>query len=103
MRSRSLVALAIAIGLAAPAAAVAPAVGDVRRSESTTSAAVASAAPAFPAGVTRLSGHTVTRPPSRSPQRYAPGVAAAFVATGADFPDALSAAAAAAEPAAHSC
>ena len=51
----------------------------------------------FSAGVTRLSGQTRYDTAIAVSQRYSPGVAAAFVATGADFPDALSAAAAAAE------
>lgn len=51
----------------------------------------------FPAGSTRLSGKTRYETAIAVSKRYEPGVPAVFVATGTDFPDALSAAAAAAE------
>ena len=93
MRSRSLLAGAVALALALPVTVGAPAIID---------ALPAAAAPApgvapFPAGVTRLSGQTRYETAVSVSQRYSPGVPVAFVATGADFPDALTAAAAAAE------
>lgn len=51
---------------------------------------------AFPGGTTRLAGTSRYETAIQVSQRYAPGVPAVFVATGTDFPDALSAAAAAA-------
>lgn len=50
----------------------------------------------FPSGVTRLEGASRYDTALEVAQQYAPGVPAAFVATGANFPDALSGAAAAA-------
>ncbi|MFD5215763.1 cell wall-binding repeat-containing protein [Microbacterium sp. NPDC058345] len=50
----------------------------------------------FPAGSTRLAGVSRYETAIAVSRRYSPGVPALFVATGADFPDALSAAAAAA-------
>lgn len=50
----------------------------------------------FPAGITRLAGATRYDTALAVSKRYAPGVPAVFVATGRNFPDALSAAAAAA-------
>ena len=50
----------------------------------------------FPAGTTRLSGASRYETAVAASQRFAPGVSVAIVATGADFPDALSAGAAAA-------
>lgn len=50
----------------------------------------------FPAGGTRLAGASRYETAIQVARRYAPGVPAVFVATGANFPDALSAAAAAA-------
>ena len=93
MRSRSLVAGALALGMALSIGVTAPLLAD---------AAPAAAAPAtvispFPAGVTRLSGATRFETAVAVSQRYAPGVPVAFVASGLDFPDGLSASAAAAE------
>ncbi|WP_309065067.1 cell wall-binding repeat-containing protein [Microbacterium sp.] len=51
---------------------------------------------AFPAGVTRLAGPDRYATALEVSRRYSPGVPAVFVATGVNFPDALSAAAAAA-------
>ncbi|KRB37775.1 cell wall-binding repeat-containing protein [Microbacterium sp. Root180] len=50
----------------------------------------------FPGGTTRLAGASRYETAIQVSQRYAPGVPAVFVATGTNFPDALSAAAAAA-------
>lgn len=50
----------------------------------------------FPAGVTRLQGVSRYETAMAVSKRYSPGVPAVFVATGQNFPDALSAAAAAA-------
>ena len=91
MRTRTLLAAAVALALAIPVAFATPGIVD---------AAQAAAAPVvtpFPAGVTRLSGQTRYETAVSVSQRYSPGVPVAFVATGTDFPDALSAAAAAAE------
>ncbi|HEY6800319.1 MAG TPA: cell wall-binding repeat-containing protein [Agromyces sp.] len=49
----------------------------------------------FPDGQTRLAGISRYETAVAVSQRYAPGVRAVFIATGADFPDALSASAAA--------
>ncbi|AXG12158.1 cell wall-binding repeat-containing protein [Intrasporangium calvum] len=51
----------------------------------------------FPDGITRLAGATRYETAIQVSQRYAPGVPAVYVATGTNFPDALSAAAAAAQ------
>ncbi|MFE6995298.1 cell wall-binding repeat-containing protein [Microbacterium sp. NPDC057659] len=51
----------------------------------------------FPTGITRLAGASRYDTAVSVSQRYAPGVDAVFVATGQNFPDALSAAAAAAQ------
>ncbi|GAA1752741.1 cell wall-binding repeat-containing protein [Agromyces humatus] len=91
MRVRALVAAVAMIGLALPMA--------VAQSATTADAAQVSPSAAItplPDGVTRLSGATRYETAVAVSQRYAPGVPVAFVATGADFPDALSAAAAAA-------
>lgn len=50
----------------------------------------------FPAGTTRLAGSNRYLTAITASQRFSPNVPAVFVATGSDFPDALSAAAAAA-------
>lgn len=49
----------------------------------------------FPAGASRLAGQSRYTTAIEVSKKYAPGVAAVFVATGTNFPDALSAAAAA--------
>ncbi|MGV8895434.1 MAG: cell wall-binding repeat-containing protein [Rhodoglobus sp.] len=50
----------------------------------------------FPAGTTRLAGITRYETAIEASRRYSPGVPAVFIATGTNFPDALSGAAAAA-------
>ncbi|NEN04581.1 hypothetical protein G3T36_01720 [Diaminobutyricibacter tongyongensis] len=92
MRSRTLLAAVVALALTLPVAVTVPGLADA-------SPAAATPAPvaAFPAGVTRLSGQSRYETAVAVSQRYSPGVSVAFVATGADFPDALSAAAAAAQ------
>lgn len=97
MRFRAHIAVALSAALALPLATVTPATGAIAASNS--SAAVAEAATEitpFPDGITRLSGATRYETAVAVSKRYAPGVSAAFVATGTAFPDALSAAAAAA-------
>ncbi|WP_345762048.1 cell wall-binding repeat-containing protein [Diaminobutyricibacter sp. McL0608] len=94
MHHRAVLAWVVAFGLALSVGVAVPAVA---------AAGPAAASPAdpviapFSAGVTRLSGQTRYDTAIAVSQRYSPGVEAAFVATGADFPDALSAASAAAE------
>jgi putative cell wall-binding protein len=91
MRGRTLLAGGVALALAVLAGVVAPSVADSAR------AAAESVVAPFPAGVTRLSGQSRYETAVAVSQRYSPGVPVAFVATGTDFPDALSAAAAAAQ------
>lgn len=62
---------------------------------SATAASKAAANP-FPDGITRLSGASRYETAVAVSKRYSAGVPAVFIATGADFPDALSAASAAA-------
>lgn len=87
MRVRALLASFVALGLSVPLAFGAPA---------SHAAAAPTDVSAFPAGVTRLSGATRYETSVAVSRQYSTGVDAAFVATGTDFPDALSAAAAAA-------
>ncbi|KQX05557.1 MULTISPECIES: cell wall-binding repeat-containing protein [unclassified Leifsonia] len=115
MRSRaaSTVVVAFALTLVAQLAVVGPAAAMPASSAASatptawpaTSGSSASAAPAsaasappapFPAGITRLSGASRYETAVAVSKRYAPGVPVVYVASGADFPDALSAASAAA-------
>lgn len=79
----------IAILSAGSVANAAPSDAPMVRSESTAQTAAAS--------VTRLAGADRYETSVAVSQRYGPGVTAAFVATGADYPDALTGAAAAAK------
>lgn len=65
-------------------------------SQTATAAAAAPAIAPFPDGVTRLSGADRYAVSVEISRRYDPGVPVAYIAKGSDFPDALSAAAAAA-------
>ncbi|MFK4728475.1 cell wall-binding repeat-containing protein [Agromyces mediolanus] len=86
-------ALVSTLLVASPAtASEAPPVPD----DSLSAAAGVSGITAFPAGQTRLAGASRYDTAISVSKRYAPGVPAVFVATGTNFPDALSAAAAAA-------
>ena len=96
MRVRALLAVAVAAGLTLPLALVAPAMPAIAAQPTTVAAATPTAITPFPDGITRLSGASRYETAIAVSQRYAPGVPAVFVATGVDFPDALSAAAAAA-------
>ncbi|TFV96809.1 cell wall-binding repeat-containing protein [Leifsonia flava] len=100
MRSRaaSTIVIAFALALVAQVAVVGSGPAQASPGASVTSAAsAASAAPApFPAGITRLSGASRYETAVAVSKRYAPRVPVVYVASGADFPDALSAASAAA-------
>lgn len=88
MRVRALIATVAILGVAAQLAMVQPMVADA--------ATTVSGISAFPAGITRLSGADRYGTAVAASRRYAPNVPVAIVATGTDFPDALSAASAAA-------
>jgi putative cell wall-binding protein len=91
MGFRALITAAVAVGMALPLAVVSPMTpADARP------AAVTAANAELPAGVTRLSGASRYETAVAVSGQYAAGAPVAFVTTGADFPDALSAAAAAA-------
>ncbi|MFF1571190.1 cell wall-binding repeat-containing protein [Leifsonia sp. NPDC058292] len=93
MQSRRLLAVTITAALLLPLGFSVQGIANAERAAAASQPAITS----FPAGVSRLSGVTRYDTAVAISQRYQPGVDAAFVATGADFPDALSAAAAAAE------
>ncbi|MCD2444059.1 cell wall-binding repeat-containing protein [Agromyces sp. SYSU K20354] len=97
MRFRAHIVVALATAFALPLALVvpAPSATATTATSATSTAASADVAP-FPAGITRLSGASRYETAVAVSKRYAPGVPVAFVATGTAFPDALSAAAAAA-------
>lgn len=78
--------MAVIAGVAVPVSAA-----------SSGSAATGASITPFSSGVTRLSGSDRYRTAISVSERFAPGVPAAFVATGSNFPDALSAASAAAQ------
>ena len=88
------IGLALTLALATPAAAAPTATGASAPS-SVNAAALASIEP-LPDGITRLGGASRYDTAVAVSQRHAPGVPVAFVASGADFPDALAAASAAA-------
>lgn len=94
MRFRVPITIALAVALAMPLALVAPTTPAIAGPASV--AVDAPTAAALPAGVTRLSGASRYETAIAVSKQYAPGPRAAFVTTGADFPDALSAASAAA-------
>ncbi|MFF1632820.1 cell wall-binding repeat-containing protein [Leifsonia sp. NPDC058248] len=98
MHSRTLAAAVLALAVAIPIGVTVPVVDNAAPA----AAAPAAAAPApvaspFPAGVTRLSGSSRYETAVAVSRQYSRGVPVAFVATGTNFPDALSAAAAAAK------
>ena len=95
MRFRVLITAAVAVGLALPLALVTPST-PASAKPPVTSAVDTALAAAFPAGVTRLSGATRYETAVAVSKQYTAGAPAAFVTTGVNFPDALSAAAAAA-------
>ncbi|WP_084620717.1 cell wall-binding repeat-containing protein [Agromyces italicus] len=98
MSARVRIAMLAAFGALLPLAVTAP-VDTANATAAPTSVMAAAAAPAtadFPDGVTRLSGVDRYATAVAVAERYSPGVPAVFVATGADFPDALAAASGAA-------
>lgn len=95
MRVRALLVAVAAIGVSLPLALVAP-TATATATAAPSAASAASAIDPFPEGITRLSGESRYETAVAVSQRFESGAPVAFVATGADFPDALSAAAAAA-------
>ena len=95
MRLPALLSVAMAIGLALPLALIAPTAAVASPTEVRTAGVRADVEP-VPEGVTRLSGASRYETAVAVSQRHLPGVPVAFVASGADFPDALAAASAAA-------
>ena len=96
MQRRTLRSAAIAIGLTLPLAFLAPVTAAVAAPAGVHAAVVRASIEPIPDGVTRLSGASRYETAVAVSQRHAPGVAVAYVASGADFPDALAAASAAA-------
>lgn len=94
MRVRAVRFAALTIALVLPATVLFP--SNDASARPVVQAAAQAAAPSFPAGITWLGGATRYDTAVAVSQRYEPGVDAVFVATGTDFPDALSAASAAA-------
>lgn len=92
IRRTGSIALGVAIAMAATLIAPAAASGQ----QTTAVAAAAADATPFPAGTTRLYGATRYDTAVAISKRYQAGVPVAYVAAGTDFPDGLSAAAAAA-------
>ncbi|MFE6964235.1 cell wall-binding repeat-containing protein [Agromyces sp. NPDC057679] len=96
MSARVRIAMLAAIAALLPAAVTAPVDAASAAPAPASVAAAAPGTPEFPEGVTRLSGADRYATAVAVSKRYSPGVPAVFVATGADFPDALAAASAAA-------
>lgn len=92
MRFRALITIAVATALAVPLAVT----GSAPAPASADEAGVQAASTASTASITRLSGASRYETAVAVSKQYPEGVPAAFVTTGADFPDALSSAAAAA-------
>ncbi|GAA1752753.1 cell wall-binding repeat-containing protein [Agromyces humatus] len=86
--------LALALALAAPTAAMPTSA--TAAAPATASAAMLADVEPIPDGVTRLGGASRYETAVAVSQRHSPGVPVVFVASGADFPDALAAASAAA-------
>lgn len=89
-------ALVLGATALAPAAIASPASASASATVSSVAAAAGPVIEPFPEGLTRLSGADRYAVSVQIARKYAPGVPVAYVAKGSDFPDALSAAAAAA-------